>query len=316
MLSIKFPSNYGQGTGYNRLLVRYSSGLTRKDKILFSFLKISYLILRFKTDLIFGNKMRKEIFPKKRIAFKDYMANRIGQGKIIKVDVPKYGYSCYCRTVNNLYDMVIMTIHEDDMLQLFQPDKDDVVVDVGAHLGRYTLISSRRVGEKGKVFAIEGEPLYYEMLNKNLKLNKVSNVIAINCVVGSEDKYIKYEDFSGMENDEFRKDHIKNNIMHVNSLDNILINQHGINEVNWIKIDVEGSELEVLKGADNILSNSKRIRLQIEIHGINQLYKPIRELLNSYNFKIIFEKDEPAYRNGNRVGAKQVIADKLLNDEC
>ena len=97
----------------------------------------------------------------------------------------------------------------------------------------------------------------------------------------------------------------------LNSLDNLLIKEHGISEVNWMKIDVEGAELEVLKGAHNILSNSKRIKLLIEIHGVNKLYKPIVEILDSHNFKIIFEKDIQGYRIGDRIGAKYIIAEKF-----
>jgi hypothetical protein len=79
-----------------------------------------------------------------------------------------------------------------------------------------------------------------------------------------------------------------------------------------MKIDVEGAELEVLKGAHNILSNSKRIKLLIEIHGTNKLYKPIVEILDSYNFKIIFEKSMPGYRSGDRIGVKNIIAEKNI----
>ena len=39
--------------------------------------------------------------------------------------------------------------------------------------------------------------------------------------------------------------------------------------MNWVKIDVEGAEFEVLKGANNLLSNSKDIALLIEVHGKN-----------------------------------------------
>ena len=92
----------------------------------------------------------------------------------------------------------------------------------------------------------------------------------------------------------------------MNTLDNLLIKQHGISEVNWMKIDVEGAELEVLKGAHNILSNSKRLKLLIEIHDVNKLYKPIVEILNLYNFKIIFEKDGPK----DRIPSKHIIAEK------
>ena len=54
-----------------------------------------------------------------------------------------------------------------------------------------------------------------------------------------------------------------------------------------------GSELEVLKGAHNILSKSKDIALLIEIHNIsegNNFYEDIMNLLKIYNFKKEFEK--------------------------
>ena len=72
-------------------------------------------------------------------------------------------------------------------------------------------------------------------------------------------------------------------------------------QVNWIKIDVEGAEFDVLKGAKDILSKSKDISLLIKIHNLSTdnttLYEPIKEFLNSYNFKIEFEK---VVSNGER----------------
>ena len=79
-----------------------------------------------------------------------------------------------------------------------------------------------------------------------------------------------------------------------NTLDNLL-EQNKINfaDINWIKIDVEGAEFEVLKGAQNVLSKSNDIAILIEIHnsqnGTN-LYRPIIEFLNRYNFRIVYEK--------------------------
>jgi hypothetical protein len=82
-----------------------------------------------------------------------------------------------------------------------------------------------------------------------------------------------------------------------NTLDSLL-QQNGIRqeEVNWIKIDVEGAEFEVLKGAHSILSESKDIALLIEVHDDPRVYRPkVEKLLDSYNFKIVFEK---GYWNG------------------
>ena len=94
-----------------------------------------------------------------------------------------------------------------------------------------------------------------------------------------------------------------------NTLDNIL-QQNQINpvDVNWIKIDVEGAEYEVLKGAINVLSKSNDIALLIEIHNLSNdtnYYQPIMDLLKPYNFKIEFEKTYPS-------GEKHVIAKKYL----
>jgi len=81
--------------------------------------------------------------------------------------------------------------------------------------------------------------------------------------------------------------------VNANTLDNLLQqNRIEQGQVNWIKIDVEGAEFEVLKGAHNVLSKSKDIVLIVEIHGSanNNNYNAIVELLDSYNFKIEFEK--------------------------
>ncbi|HEX2408390.1 MAG TPA: FkbM family methyltransferase, partial [Nitrososphaeraceae archaeon] len=152
-------------------------------------------------------------------------------------------------------------------------------------------------------------------------------VTAISCMVGSKDMHLingskdtyltvsskdthnNYQEDSYKEFDETGRAKIGNTIVNLNTLDDLLIKEHGISEVNWMKIDVEGAELEVLKGAHDILSNSKRIKLLIEIHDVNKLYKPIVEILDSHNFKIIFEKDGPK----DRIRSKHIIAEKSLN---
>ena len=101
-----------------------------------------YRGLRLKARLALGAEKRKNILSK--IDFMDLMAKFVGEGNII-VEVPKYGYKTYCRTWSDcctrskFNDLIIMTVHEDDLLQLFRPINGDIVVDVGAYLGRYTL---------------------------------------------------------------------------------------------------------------------------------------------------------------------------------
>ncbi|HEX2231431.1 MAG TPA: FkbM family methyltransferase, partial [Nitrososphaeraceae archaeon] len=191
----------------------------------------------------------------------------------------------------------------------FSPKQGDIVVDIGAAFGFYTIISSKRVGTNGKVLAIEAHPSNFEMLNRNIKLNQLTNVIPLNYAVYSKETKIKLylpDEESGytmhhsiMSNYVFTKykDKTKDKFVEVsaNTLDYFL-QLKGITDVNWIKIDVEGAEFEVLKGAHNVLSNSKNISLLIEVHG-KDTYEPIIKSLRSYNFKIDFEK---TYENGEK----------------
>jgi FkbM family methyltransferase len=188
-----------------------------------------------------------------------------------------------------------MTGHEDEVEEYFTPKDGEIVVDVGAHIGHYTIISSKRVGQNGRVIAIEAHPDNFEILNRNIKLNKLTNVIPLNYAVYSKQTKLKL--YLPVEEPGFT---IYNTIMinraktdekfievNANTLD-YLLQQNGIRDANWIKIDVEGAEFEVLKGAHNILSNSKDIALLIEVHGLDN-YTPVIEFLHSYNLNVEFE---------------------------
>ena len=164
MLKIRFPSDYNHNDySWNDLLVD-CTGLTLKDKLLFFILKMYYRGLRLKARSLrkarraLGDKNRQNLPSPSKVYFLDLMAKFVGQGSMIVCEVPKYGYKSYCRTWSNFNDLGVMTVHENDILQLFRPIKGDVVVDVGASLGRYTLTSSNLVGKSGKVVAIEGRP--------------------------------------------------------------------------------------------------------------------------------------------------------------
>ena len=283
--------------------IKNSEGITIFDKCILFVLKIIYLGLRILLRLVLGKKRRDRLYVERGLDFgvfwyKSFKFLRPGNSALLKFKVPKYNYEFYCRV--NKDDFKIMTIHEDDIIERFTPKQGDIVVDIGAHIGLYTIISSKRVGTNGKVVAIEADPGNFEMLNRNIKLNQLTNVIPLNYAVYSKETKIKLYLPSGESG--FTK---YNTIMsdwvntkdkfvevNANTLD-YLLQSKGIREeeVNWIKIDVEGAEFEVLKGATNVLSKSKDIALLMELHGPPNIYRPkVQELLNLYNFKIELEK--------------------------
>jgi FkbM family methyltransferase len=283
--------------------IKNSEGMTIFDKCILFFLKIIYLGLRILLRLALGKKRRDRLYVKRGLDFgvfwyKTFKFLRPGTSTLLKFKVPKYDYEFYCRI--NKDDFKIMTIHEDDIIKRFTPKEGDIVVDIGAHMGRYTIIGAKRVGAQGKVVAIEAHPGNFEMLNRNIKLNQLTNVIPLNYAVYSKETKLKLYLPSGESG--FTK---YNTIMpnwintqekfvevNANTLDYLLqLNEIRQEEVNWIKIDVEGAEFEVLKGATNVLSKSKDIAILMELHGPPHVYRPkVEEFVNLYNFKIEFEK--------------------------
>jgi FkbM family methyltransferase len=307
----------GDYIGSNSWLLKEGHGAKIFDRlVLFSF-KLIYLGVRVLLRIILGKERRDRVYKEKDINFKDFLYRSlkllgIDKSIMLKFDVPTYGYKVYCPI--NKEDFAIMSRHEDEIIDHFNTKQGDIVVDVGAHMGKYTIIASKRVGANGKVIAIEAHPGNYEMLNRNIKLNGLTNVTTLNYAVYSKESKIKLflpdeesgytmhhsvmfnylsskYPLQGKDNEKFIE-------VNANTLDNLL-QKNGIPQVNWIKIDVEGAEFEVLKGSADILSISKDISLLIEVHNPSDIdhYKQIMDFLKPYNFKIEFEK---IYRSGER----------------
>ena len=285
------------------------------DKWILFFLKIIYLGIRFSVKIALGKKRRDRLYVKRGIHFNDsfgpsfYFMSflykvikflRLGNPVSLKISVPKYNYKVLCPIKKE--EIINMTIREDDIIEHFTPKQGDIVIDIGANIGRYTIISSKRVGTKGKVVAIEAHPGNFEILNRNIKLNQLTNIIPLNYAAYSKETKIKLyvpDEESGYTIYHTLMERTGKKFVEVNAntLDYLLqLNQIRQEEVNWIKIDVEGAEFEVLKGATNVLSKSKDIALLIEVHGQNN-YRPLVEFLSSYNFKIEFEK---TYETGDK----------------
>src|ERR687896_1023242 len=253
--------------------IKNSEGITIFDKCILFFLKIIYLGSRILLRLALGKKRRDRFYVKRGLDFgvfwyKTFKFLKPGNSTLLKFKVPKYDYEFYCRI--NKDDFKIMTIHEDDIITRFTPKEGDIVIDIGAHIGLYTIISSKRVGANGKVVAIEADPENFEMLTSNIKLNQLTNIIPLNYAVYSKETKLKlYNNYSIMH-ERIGERTTKFVEANANTLDYILQQQQQVIHVNWIKIDVEGAELEVLKGAQNVLSKSKDIAFLIEIHNIGE----------------------------------------------
>ena len=211
--------------------------------------------------------------------------------QLLKIHVPKEHYQYFSRIGKGDF----LPGHEGHIVGRFTPKEGDVVIDIGAHIGRYTITSSIQVGNTGRIVAIEADPDNFELLKRNIALNNLSNVLPLNYAVFSTRTRIKlYEQSASAKYNSVmltRAAKTKNYVeVKADTLDSIL-KQNGINQVNWIKIDVEGAEFEVLKGSTETLSG-ENISLLVEIHNIEDPnhYHNIVNFLKHRNFEMTFEQ--------------------------
>jgi FkbM family methyltransferase len=283
-------------------------GVRFVDKIALLLLRFSYYGARLSLRLVVGKKVRDRLFVRYGLDFPTFayrLLKGIGLAKVLVLllHMPKQDYKFFCRI--NRDDFLFMTNHENDILEYFIPDEADTVVDVGAHIGLYTIIAAKRVGPTGKVIAIEPDPENCNLLKRNVELNNLTNVIISECAAFSSNTKLKLY-LPGKERGFTKLSTVMSaralieTFLEVdgNTLDHLMLMQ-GIMQANWIKIDVEGAELEVLKGATTTLSVSDDIGLLIEVHNINDvdLHTTIVNFLHAHDFYSEFER---RYANGER----------------
>jgi len=301
---IDLDNNNNLGIGTGKWLLKETKGNGLFDKFILNFIKLSYVCSRILLRVILGKARRDKLWKVKKITFHDFLYKsieflRLENYILLVFDVPEHNFKFYTRITRKVNNLLIhdvftsMNLHEEELIKQFTPKTGDVVIDVGAAFGLYTILASKKVGITGKVFAIDPQPEVFKMLNNNIKLNKLQNVTSINSAIHSTETKLKlYSNYSVIK-ERAGKNNSDSIIVNCNTLDNLVFQSSEIKEVNWIKIDVEGAELEVLKSAHNILSKSKDIALLIEVHNISGAenhYNQIIELLTMYNFKIEFEK--------------------------
>ena len=164
----------------------------------------------------------------------------------------------------------------------------DVVIDAGAYRGDTPLYFSLKVREKGIVYAFEPDNENYVYLEKNIKLNNLKNIKSIKAGIGSKNT-IAHEmgiksgvTLKGEDDSNGELGNIK-----VYSIDNF-ISENKINRVDFIKMDIEGWELDALKGAEKCL---KQYKPQLAIC----VYHKPEDLLNIANYLKMIVPDYKLY---------------------
>lgn len=170
----------------------------------------------------------------------------------------------------------------------------DIVIDVGANIGYYTLIFAQLVGSSGKVFAFEPESKNFEILKKNIEINNYQNIVAEQKIVSDKSGIVKlFIAEHGIVGHRINQQKSSQKFIEVESiiLDNYIKKLNLDNKINFIKIDVEGSEPKVLEGAKEIMQKSNQLKIFTEFN---------REAVEEYGIEPK-EMIDLFYRNGFKI---------------
>ena len=144
----------------------------------------------------------------------------------------------------------------------------DTFLDIGANFGQYTLLGAKLVGTAGRVIAFEPEPVSFAWLDDNVRRNGLAQVrlesIALGERAATLELYVGSPDNLGTTS--FRKQYNfsgRTVPVPVRTLDEYCATE-GVARVDAIKIDVEGAELSVLRGAEKVLASGPTLVVEFE----------------------------------------------------
>ena len=186
----------------------------------------------------------------------------------------------------------------------------DVVIEVGANIGAHTINLSKLVGE-GTVIAFEPQRLVFQSLCANLAINSISNVYAFQEAVSNENGTIMIPECDFTKNNNFGGINIENTkngtTVNKQKLDNFL---NKLNRLKLLKIDVEGMEISVIKGASELI---KKFRPMIYVENDRQEHsKELIELLWSLDYKMYWHLPK-LYNENNFFNDKENIFGNIVS---
>lgn len=225
-------------------------------------------------------------------------------------------------------DLVSTGIYEKQTTRVLRNivTKGMVCLDIGANIGYFTLIAARLVGEEGKVVAFEPEPHNFDLLVRNITLNGYDNVIPVQKAISNKNGraklFLNIFDLGShtlarpRRNDKsFSQDTIE---IEVQTLDSFFKDYTG--KIDLVKIDVEGAELAVLEGMENIINQNKDLIIITEFSPdcLSRFDSAPEEYLNrlvNYGFRLydMSEEKEPGALTDVASLLKQYTGKKFTN---
>jgi len=173
----------------------------------------------------------------------------------------------------------------------FEIHENDVIVDIGAHIGAFSIYAANRA-KTGLVYSLEPVTDNFELLQHNVQLNRITNIIPVKKAVtkytGTREMFVQLEDTT-MHSFYNPKGLASKTLVSTITLADFMRN-YSIDHIDFLKMDCEGAEYEILMGCPDGLLNRIR-RISFESHPRGGIYNQntIAEFLKKKGFKVALD---------------------------
>ncbi len=228
--------------------------------------------LKERIKLLYYNAKREEKFRKEGSIYRT-----IVKGITLLTKEPLY------HVVNDI------TVYE----KFYKVKEGDVIIDAGANYGYLAIYYAKRTGANGKVFAFEPDGANIRAMNENIVLNnEVKNVDVVTDLIWNKNEEVEfYEAGTVGSSVHYKPDETKIVKKKAITIDSF-VQQKGLTKLDFIKMDIEGAEIEALEGAVDTLQKLRPSMSIASYHWVNdeQTYIKVEKLLEgiNYSYKSVF----------------------------
>ena len=193
------------------------------------------------------------------------------------------GISLYCAS-----------LPEEDSMEMYtrfhKPSAGEVVWDVGANAGATTYHFSKAIGNSGRVIAWEPDPFNFSYLLKNISLHSLNNVTPVNKALSGTTGTALF-DMNGSTGAGISEHLVYSQKANQSAVETLSFQdacaQYGVPD--FVKLDIEGGEVDVIRGALSFLKANRNIALCVETHRMrdgSSTEIPVKSLLDSIGYSV------------------------------
>ncbi len=245
--------------------------------------KIKMLILFIKNAKNIKNKLK--FIHYSFVNFMNSLGCSFNCNDVIEIEFKelKMNFKAFSAELAPYLDIWVERVYEYD--QLFIPNENDVIFDVGSNIGFYSVRQAKKT-VNGKVYSFEPNPYAFERLKRNVVLNNLENVVVNNLALGEKSGKIQFNFDMSTTTGMVSGDKGAFEVERIN-IDEY-IKKNNIQRINIMKIDTEGSEFEILKGAKESLKIIDKIVM--EYHS-EELKSDVTTFLKEKGFNKIIDRN-------------------------